>query len=173
MLTPGRLWPEKEELSMTTATSLEKVKALAVDLRTGYPRSAHEPLADYAIAARALDKCRADLVGLAGDYHYDCPLTKIFLDYAGFTAAQFRDFVATGATDEEVAAWIRANATPRERAEILRWTNSWREKKLSDLDDRLVLFMEDYVAENCPPGSWSHIKRWFDIYDIEEKRIRI
>lgn len=158
---------------MTTTTDLEKVRALATDLRTGYPRSAHEALADYAIAARGLDKCRAELVGLQGEYHYDCPLTNIFLSYAGITAEAFKAFVATGATDDEVADWVRANATPRERIEILRWSNSWREKKLSELDDRLVLFMEDYVKENCPPGAWSHLKRWFDVYDIEEKRIPV
>ena len=153
-----------------TAT-LDKVQKLAIDLRTGYPRSATEPLADYAIAARALDKCRAEIVGWQGEYHYDCPLSNIFLSYAGITPADFKAFVETGATDDEVAAWIEEHATKRERAEILRWSNQWREKKVSELDDRLVQYMEDYVHENCPPGSWVHIKTWFDIYDIEEKRI--
>lgn len=152
-------------------TTIDKVQALAIDLRTGYPRSAREPLADYAIAARALDKCRAEIVGWQGEYHYDCPLSNIFLKYAGITAADFKAFVATGATDDQVAEYIREHATKRERVAILRWSNEWREKKLSDLDDRLVAYMEDYVKDNLPPGSWPHINRWFDIYDIEEKRI--
>lgn len=154
------------------SVTLDKVIKLAVDLRTGYPRSATEPLADYAIAARALDKCRAELAGWQGTYHYDCPLTNLFMSYAGITAAAFKDFVATGATDDEVAAWITANATQRKRPEILRWSNSWREKKVSELDDRLIAYMTDYVSDYCPAGSWAHIKTWFDIYDIEEKRIR-
>lgn len=151
--------------------NIDKVKQLAKDLRTDFPRSPAEPIADYAIAARALDKCRAEILGWQGEYHYDCPLSRIFLDYAGVSAAAFKEFVATGASDDDVAVWIRERAVKRERIEIVRWSNSWREKRLSELDDRLVLYMEDYVRENLPPQSWHLIHRWFDIYDIEEKRI--
>jgi hypothetical protein len=157
---------------MTTSTQ-DKVRAQAIDLNTGYPRSAKVALADYAIAARAVDKCRAEIAGIQGEYHYDCPLTKLFLDFAGLTAADLKAFVATGATDDEIAAWITAHATQRERAEILRWSNEWREKKLSQLDDRLIAYMEDYMRDNCPPGAVHHVKVWFDIYDIEEKRLAI
>jgi hypothetical protein len=157
---------------LMSATS-EKVGKLAIDLRTGFPRSGREPLADYAIAARALDKCRATIAGVNGDYHYDCPLTAIFLEYTGITAGDFQDFVATGASDEEVAKWIGEHAKKRERVEILKWSNSWREKKLSELDARLMEYMEDYVKESLPKGSWSHINCWFDVYDIEEKRIHV
>ena len=150
----------------------EQVRKLAVDLRTGFPRSAAEPLADYAIAARALDKCRAELADQAGDYHYNCPLSHLFLDYAEIDADKFKDFVATGATDEQVADWIKQNAKQRDRAEILRWSNKMREMRVSELDDRLQAMMEDYVRDNLPPQSWAHIYRWFDIYDIEEQRIR-
>jgi hypothetical protein len=155
----------------TTALHLDKVRPFAKDLRTDFPRSPAEPIADYAIAARALDKCRAEIMGWQGEYHYDCPLSRIFLDYAGLSAEAFKDFVATGASDDEVAAWIRENAVKRDRVAIVRWSNTWREKRLSELDDRLVLVMEDYVRENLPPCSWHLIHRWFDVYDIEEKRI--
>jgi Domain of unknown function (DUF5069) len=44
--------------------NLDKVKLFARDLRNGkeFPRSPRETLAGYVLAARALDKCRADLV---------------------------------------------------------------------------------------------------------------
>lgn len=158
---------------MSTAPALDKVRAQAVDLRTGYPRSAKETLADYAIAARAIDKCRAEICGINGEYHYACPLTKLWTDFAGLDLDELKAYVATGATDDEIAAWVRERAKPRERAEILRWTNQWREKKLSELDDRLVQFMEDYIQENCPPGAIHHIRTWFDVYDVEEKRIPV
>lgn len=157
----------------TTAPDLKKVTDLAIDLRTGFPRSAVDALADYAIAARAIDKCRAELAGVNGEYHYACPLTKIWSEYAGIDLDELRTVVATGATDAEIASWITQKATKRERIEILRWTQSWREKKVSELDPELMTYMVDYVAENCPPGSWTHIKTWFDIYDIEEQRITV
>lgn len=149
----------------------DKVKTLALDLRTGFPRSAAEPLADYAIAARAVDKCRAELVGTAGEYHYACPLTRRFTDYAGLSVDALRDCVATGATDAEIEEWIRANAKQRPRAEILRWSAQERERRLSELPDELLAFMTDYIAENLPPESYALIKTWFDVYDVEEKRL--
>ena len=60
---------------------LETVELLARDLRDGkeFPRSPRETLAGYVLAARALDKCRADLVGWEGEYHSNCPLHQTWL----------------------------------------------------------------------------------------------
>ncbi len=78
----------------------------AKDLTKEYPRSPRETLGGYVIAARVLDKCRSVIAGMQGEYHFDCPLDHYFLDYAGISAESFRCLVATGANDEEVAAWI-------------------------------------------------------------------
>jgi len=83
--------------------SNEKLQSLARDLTKGYPRSPRETLAGYVIAGRMLDKCRAVLAGPAGEYHFDCPLDNQFLGFAGIAAGAFKAFVATGATDAEVA----------------------------------------------------------------------
>ena len=84
---------------------LEKVQLLARDLRDGkeFPRSPRETLAGYVLAARALDKCRADLVGWEGEYHSNCPLDQTWLRFAELDYGAYRLFVATGATDDEVA----------------------------------------------------------------------
>ncbi len=87
--------------------NLEKVKQLARDLRKVEPRSPDEELGGYPLAARCLDKCRAALLGWQGEYTYGCPMDHEFLDGAGIDAQELKDFVATGATDEEVANWIR------------------------------------------------------------------
>jgi len=88
--------------------NLEKVKLLAFDLRDGreFPRSPRETLAGYVLAARAVDKCRAVLVGWQGEYHSNCPLDQIWLKFAEIDYAEFRVFVASGATDDEIATWI-------------------------------------------------------------------
>src|SRR5204863_5584307 len=92
--------------------NLEKVKLLARDLRNGkqFPRSPRQTLAGYVLAARAVDKCRAVLVGLEGEYHSNCPLDQRWLKFAEIDYDDFRAFVATGATDEEIAAWIGEHA---------------------------------------------------------------
>ena len=91
----------------------ERVKELARDLRTQEPRSAYEELGGEQSAARALDKCRATLVGLNGDYVFGCPLDQHFFHETGIDQNAFRDFVATGATDEEVGEWIARHSHSR------------------------------------------------------------
>src|ERR1051325_663423 len=98
--------------------NLEKVKTLARDLRTGkeFPRSPRETLGGYVLAARAVDKCRADLVGWQGEYHSNCPLDQRWLKFAEIDYQAFRAFVAaTGATDGEIATWIGKHAKKRPR----------------------------------------------------------
>ena len=53
----------------------------AKDLTKEYPRSPRETLAGYVIAARMLDKCRAAISGTLGEYHFDCPLDRYFLQF--------------------------------------------------------------------------------------------
>src|SRR3989442_11416778 len=100
--------------------NLEKVKLLARDLRDGqeYPRTPRATLAGYVLAARALDKCRAVLAGTQGDYHSNCPLDKRWLKFAEIDYDEFKAYVATGATDDEVGAWIGEHAKKRPRTEI-------------------------------------------------------
>lgn len=89
---------------------LEAVKRLARDLRKEEPRSAQEELGGFELAARCIDKCRATLVGWQGDYMYGCPMDQQFFRAAGIGAEELKYFVATGATDEEVASWIEEHA---------------------------------------------------------------
>lgn len=141
----------------------------AKDLTKDYPRSPRETLAGYVIAARMLDKCRAVIAGTQGEYHFDCPLDRYFLEFAGINAESFRTFVATGVNDDEVAAWITTHAAKRERVEIIKWNNQMREKRLGDMPDKVQEFMEEYIPKTLPQGRI--VYRWFDIYDIEEKRL--
>ena len=103
--------------------NLEKVQALARDLRDDkeLPRKPRETLAGYALAARAVDKCRAVLVGWEGEYFSNCPLDQRWLTFAGIEYEAFKSFVATGATDEQIAEWIGEHAKQRPQAEIDLW----------------------------------------------------
>jgi hypothetical protein len=90
--------------------NLEAVKKLAKDLRRQEPRSSSEKLGGFEIAARSLDKCRATLIGWQGEYIYGCPMDRSFLREAGIGVEEFKQFVATGVSDEEVDKWIRARS---------------------------------------------------------------
>lgn len=90
--------------------NLDAVKKLAKDLRTEEPRSAEDELGGFPLAARCIDKCRATLVGQQGDYMYGCPMDQKFLRDAGIGAEELKYFVATGATDDQIAHWIEEHA---------------------------------------------------------------
>ena len=145
------------------------VKESALDLTQVPPRSPREILGGYVIAARTLDKCRASIAATLGEYHFDCPLDNEFFDFAGIEADSFRAFVASGADDNEVADWIRANAKGHSRMDVIRWNNRMRELRIGDLDDGRQEFLEDYIPNNLPAGRPVYV--WFDVYDIEEGRL--
>jgi hypothetical protein len=147
----------------------DKLKLLARDLTKEFPRSPRETLAGYVIAARAVDKCRAVLAGTAGEYHSGCPVDAMFLEFAGISYDAFREFIATGATDAEIADWIQKSATARPRIEVIRWNNDLRGKRLSEMPDRLQEYMEDYIPKFVPRNR--PVYAFFDVYDIEEQRI--
>ena len=118
----------------------EKLRALALDLNRTAPRSPGAALGNFpAVAARLVDKCRAELVGWSGSYHYNCPMDRKFLAVCGLEGEALREFIATGANDEEVAAWMSQNAAASQK-KISDWSRRflanplWR---LLDLEDWL------------------------------------
>ena len=146
------------------------VKKLAPDLTKGFPHSPHAMLGGYILAKRALDKCRAELAGTAGEYHFDSRLDNMFFGFAGLKGANFKKFVATGADDAAVGKWIEKNAKKCPRLKIIKWNNDLRYKRISELPDKIQEFMEDYIPQNVPPEVIHHIRYFFDIFDAEEKR---
>ena len=100
----------------------ERVISLAPDLTKTSPRSPRAPLGDYKIlAARALDKCRAELAGTSGSYHFNCPLDQAFFKFTKIDSEQFKNFVATGASDQEVTDWISKESRVQDKAKIAAW----------------------------------------------------
>ena len=96
--------------------NLEAVKQQARDLRTQEPRSPYEELAGFPGAARCIDKCRATLVGWQGDFTYACPMDQRFLTAAGIGANELKAYVATGASDSEIATWIEEHSHAASRS---------------------------------------------------------
>ncbi len=150
-------------------TTNDKLKKLAPDLTKTFPRSPRETLGGFVVACRALDKCRAVLAGTNGEYHYDCPLDQMFLGFTGITGDEFKAFVATGADDAEVAAWIVEKSKVKDAAEIVAWNNKMRCTRVCDMPMELQVFLEGYIPQFIPKNRPVYV--WFDVYDIEEKRM--
>jgi len=145
------------------------LKLLAPDLSKNFPRSPRETLGGYVIAGRTLDKCRAVLAGTANEYHYDCPLDRQFFDFSRIDAKAFKEMVAKGATDAEVAVWIAEHSQIKEAAEVVAWNNKLRSTRPCDMPIDIQVFLEDYIQKYVPRNRPVYV--WFDVYDLEEERI--
>ena len=147
-----------------------KLKELAPDLRKGPPRSPHDKLGGYVIAARCLDKCRALLAGMNGEYNFHpCGLAGFLWEFTGITPDAFKDFVATGASDEEVGNWVRSSSKMKDRLAVIRWNNQMKCRLISELPDGHQEFYEEYVPKFCPQPN--KVRFFFDVYDAEEGRL--
>jgi hypothetical protein len=96
---------------------------IPTDLTLHAPHSPRNRIAGFAIASRAVDKCRASLAGTLGEYHYDCPLDNVLFTFKGITGDQFKSAVIASKNDDEVGAWLLSNGTPKTPAEITTWSD--------------------------------------------------
>jgi hypothetical protein len=149
----------------------EQLADLALDLTLDYPRSPRTLFAGYVLSGRMLDKCRAELNGSAGEYEYNCGLDRVFLEFTGLDADDFKAFVATGATDEEVAEWIHANAKAHSQAEIASWNFALKCRRICELPPDRQAWVQEYLLRNVKPEIQEKVIFNFDLLDAEEGRL--
>jgi hypothetical protein len=142
----------------------------SLDLTKEFPRSPRDiSIAGYVVAARCVDKCRAVLAETAGEYHSGCPLDEVWLDFVGIKYKAFKKFVATGADDAAISEWVATKAKQKNSREVIAWNNKMRDKQISKMSIKIQEFLEEYIPQNIPENKKVYV--WFDVYDIEEKRI--
>src|SRR5271169_5037189 len=87
------------------------------------PRSPRVRLGGYVILPRMLDKCRAELAGTSGEYHYNCPLDQNFIEFTGINPDTLKAVVAKGLGDGAILEWVTANAPLKHSEwEIAQWS---------------------------------------------------
>ncbi len=111
---------------MTTMNGVGK------DLTKEPPRSPNQLVEGLAIIARTIDKCRAYLWGNVGEYHFDCPLDNTLFKFKGITGNDFKTFVETGASDEEIARWVKSHGLLKTDQEIQEWSEKVKHDNYSD-----------------------------------------
>jgi hypothetical protein len=149
----------------------EDLADLALDLTQDYPRSPRALFAGYVIVGRMLDKCRAVLNGTEGEYEYNCGLDRVFLEFAGLDADKFKDYVATGATDEEITDWIQTHAKAHSPAEIAAWNFTLKCRRISELPPDRQAWVQEYLLQNVKPEIQERVIFNFDLLDAEEGRL--
>ena len=144
---------------------------LVLDLTYEFPRSPRALFAGYVIAGRMLDKCRALLHGTGGEYLYNCSLDRAFLEFAGLDAADFKEFVSTGATDEEVAEWIHVHAKIRSKGQIAAWNFTLKGRRICELPPDRQALVQEYLLAHVDPAFQERVIFDFDLLDAEEGRL--
>ena len=114
------------------------------DLTKQAPHSPRERIAGFAIARRAVDKCRASQAGVLGEYRYDCPLDKMLFNFKGITGEQFKAAVQASNSYEDVGTWLQANGTHRTPLEITTWSDEMEASSLMKNPEK-----HDYFITKC------------------------
>jgi hypothetical protein len=138
----------------------------APDLTRHPPRSPRVRIGGYVILARALDKCRATLAGLNGEYNFRCPLDQKFFDFVGVNADAFEREVAKGKGDGEMLAWVMKRAKfQRDTHEIMQWSAAQEIDCPRNLSQR-AHFNDDLHGQLAPLRE--DIAFWFDLHDLDD-----
>jgi hypothetical protein len=120
-----------------------EIKIITRDLTKQAPHSPRVRIAGFAIASRAVDKCRASLAGTPGEYHYDCPLDNLLFGFKGITGEQFKAAVQASKDYEDVGAWLQANGTAKTPVEIKAWSDEVEAGSLMKNPEKRAYFIED------------------------------
>ena len=137
----------------------------APDLTKRPPRSPRVRLGGHATLPRVLDKCRATIAGVHGEFNFNCPLDQRWFEFAGIDAAALKREVAKGKSDVEMLAWINAHSkTKPSPAEIAAWSAFADHRVPGDLDSRE--FFNEIHGKIAPKRE--DVATWFDLLDLDD-----
>ncbi len=137
----------------------------APDLTKRPPRSPRVRLGGYVILPRMLDKGRATIAGRNGEYHFDCPVDRRFLDFVGVKAAAVRQQLAAGKSDGQILEWIQQRGKhKRTEPEIRAWSAYQEQRGPADTESRE--FFHELHRKIAPKRE--DISTWFELLDLDD-----
>jgi hypothetical protein len=160
----AQLLPNKNgtEQNMTDQKQSNQI----VDLTKRPPRSPRVRLGGYVLLARMLDKGRAEIAGLNGEYHYNCPLDQRFVNFVGIDPVALREQLAAGKGDGEILVWVNETAQHKRTPwEIEHWSDYMQRRgPESDAETR------QHFGEMLGKLSETRedITTWADLLDLDD-----
>jgi len=137
-----------------------------MDLTKEAPRSPKTQLGGFVILARTLDKCRAQLWGHIGEYHFDCPLDNMLFGPAGVKGDDFKAEVEKGATDEEMVQWMKTNGSLKTDEEIRAFSEGMMAANPYENPEKRDWFVEQVSVYKLDPKTTT-LFDWLDVDDRE------
>src|ERR1051326_8800276 len=155
------------ELNTKKGDSRQNLKPLsAPDLTKRPPRSPRSRLGGYALLPRMLDKGRATLAGMNGEYHYNCPLDQRILGFVGIDPKNLLGELKKGKGDGEILEWIQATAKNKPSPwEIEQWSD-YIDRRGPDSDAETLQFFAEYVSKLT--RTREDIKTWSDLLELDD-----
>ena len=141
-----------------------KRKLTGKDLRKEAPRSPRIRVGGFGILGRTIDKCRALVAGDIGEYHFDCPLDNMLFGFKGIKGADFKAFVETGASDQEMVEWLNQSGEKKTPAEIKRWSEKVEASSLYDDLEKHDYFVRETRRLGLDPEKTTTFD-WLEIDD--------
>ena len=132
---------------------------MSIDLTQRPPRSPRVRLGGYVLLPRMLDKCRAEIAGKNGEYHYNCPLDQRFLSFTGIDHEALKTEVAKDLGDADIFAWIEKSALhKRSDYEIAHWSEYREAAVPSDNPCLAITRAASTSARRSPRREALHVK---------------
>ena len=137
----------------------------ALDLTKEAPASPSSRVGGYVILARLADKARADFLGgNLSDYHTDCPLDHMLLDWKGVPYADIKKEVVGGADDAALAKFLDANGTEKTPEEVTTWSDSMDKMSPYSNPERKEWFAGECAKLGLDPANTT-LFQWLDADD--------
>lgn len=141
---------------------------VAKDLAKEFPRSPFEDLGGMPWLARLIDKVRALDAGTLGEYTpFPCGGDRNFLMTLGVEADALKQVISGGASDAEIAEWVKAHWTPGAEERIAGYRAGQREAVTGDY----LTYLEGAKAElakSRPELDLSKITNFAELICVEE-----
>ncbi len=137
----------------------------AKDLTQQAPTSPRVRTGGYAVLSRALDKCRAEIAGTNGEYHFACPLDMMLFDFKGVPAADVKKLIETGSSDEDIAIWMDGTGHPKSPAEKDEWSDGIEAARPYDNPEKKDWFIGVCAEAKCDPAA----STLFDFLEADDK----
>ena len=140
----------------------------ALDLTKEYPRSPYATVAGIPWLPRLLDKVRALNAGTLGEYTpFPCGGDRGFLKAMGIEPEALKPVIDRGASDEEVADWVKAHAPAGWEARL----DDYRKQAVQPVTGERAEYLKQAIArtaEACPGKDFSQVKNFNELICVEE-----
>jgi hypothetical protein len=130
------------------------------DLREHAPRGARAMLGGLYFLPRTIDKMRAKIQGTLGLYKIGPGISMYLFEWLGITEADFEAIVRSGASDDEIVAWLHER-TDRSTYDSI--NDRLVNRAIRDEEHRQTMLPNYPILAERP-----ELRNWFEIFDLDD-----